>query len=136
MIKTKNCVLLGLTLFVALAPKNQIVLANITDSRVIRPDILNQTAIFEFSEGESKTWCSQAGGTWFGKSCQWQDFLEEERELSLDRQCSDRNGIWQTVYEEVIGPSFCGNGFCTSDAVVIDYVEKGVGCVWEDNSRG
>lgn len=97
----------------------------------LRPARVAQTFPPETSQGALKTWCSQAGGAWLGEYCQWQDFVDEEREFSLDRQCSDRNGIWQTLYQEVIGPSACGSGFCTADAVAIDYVEIGIGCVWQ-----
>lgn len=99
-----------------------------------RPARVAQTSGQQTSQGALKTWCSQAGGTWLGQYCQWQDLLEEEREFSLNRQCSDRGGIWQTLYEETIGPSICGSGFCTADAVVIDEVETGVGCVWQDTA--
>jgi hypothetical protein len=134
---TVNLAIAGLIGLGAIATENPIALADLSD-RIVTPklEMFAQTALSESSEGELKAWCSQAGGTWLGKSCQWQDVLAEDRELSLDRQCSDRGGIWQTLYEEVIGPSFCGNGFCTGDAVVIDYLEQGVGCVWEDDSSG
>jgi hypothetical protein len=133
MMKTQNCAILGLILVGAIATGDRLVRAESIDPiPTIIPTILAQTFPPETSEGELKSWCSQAGGAWLGQSCQWQDFPEEDAELSLDRQCRDRGGIWQTLYEETIGPSICSGGFCTADAVVIDYIEKGVGCVWED----
>lgn len=133
MMKTQNFATLGLILVGAIATNDHLVRAELIDPiPTLTPIILAQELPPETSDGALKTWCSQAGGVWLGQSCQWQDFLEEDAELSLNHQCSDRGGIWQTLYEEMSGPSICSGGFCTADAVVIDYLEKGVGCVWED----
>jgi hypothetical protein len=129
---TQNLAIAGLILLGTVLIGDRVGLAKVfRENSTLNPTILIQNSRSEISEGELKTWCSQAGGIWLGKSCEWQELLSEDEELSLDRQCGDRGGIWQTLYEEMIGPGFCGNGFCTGDAVVIDYVEKGVGCVWE-----
>ena len=94
-----------------------------------------QTSKPETSAAELKSWCSLSGGIWLGKSCEWQSFLEEELEVSLDGQCRDRGGVWQTLYEEIIVPN-CQGDVCTLeiDADNIEYVETGVGCIWEDES--
>jgi hypothetical protein len=101
----------------------------------IHPVTIAQTFLTEMSAAELKNWCSKSSGTWLGKSCEWQDMLEEERELNLDGQCRDRGGIWQTLYEEIVVPN-CQGDVCTLeiDADNIEYVETGIGCVWENSN--
>lgn len=76
-------------------------------------------------------WCLEAGGKWLEKSCEWHQLdMDINQEQGLEKQCKSYAGIWQTITDDIIGPSFCGNSICTMDAVIIGHQEKGVGCVW------
>jgi hypothetical protein len=130
MIQTTRIVPIGLILLGSIASIDLAGVAASSQSNLTAHPIA-QTALTETSAAQLKPWCSQSGGIWLGKLCKWQDLLEEERELNLDRECHDRGGVWQTLYEEVV---VCQGDVCTwhYDGGNVEYVETGIGCVWEN----
>ncbi|NJK39205.1 MAG: hypothetical protein HC825_03090 [Oscillatoriales cyanobacterium RM1_1_9] len=100
---------------------------------VASPVMITQPEFAQNSPSDNRqTWCLNQGGHWIGSSCQWENLnLTVQVETELGRACRERQGVWQTLYEEVCIPQ-CYGGFCTlmCDPVTIEYVEKGVSCVW------
>ncbi|MGL5082097.1 MAG: hypothetical protein ACRC8A_11485 [Microcoleaceae cyanobacterium] len=87
-------------------------------------------------QGDRQAWCRDQGGTWINQkmnpSCQWANLsLPPQQEIQLGQACSDQNGIWQTLVEEVYTPQ-CSGDVCLPmyDPLAADYVEKGITCIW------